>query len=349
MKLLICAQTIDSDDPTLSFFLGWIEELSTHFEFINIICLKEGAHELPPNVHVHSLGKENATGSRFSKRIRYVARLWKLIRDLRDEYDAVFVHQNQEYILSAGFRWRKYKKPIYFWRNHYEGNMLTTIAARFCTKIFYTSQYSYTKRYDNAIQMPVGVDTELFSTKPGVERPRRSIVFLARIAPSKRAHLLLEALGILYGQQVAFQTSIYGNALPQDVAYHDRLKEHVRTGGLAQFIRFYEGVPHGQVADIFRENDIFVNLSKSGMLDKTIFEAAASGCAVLVASKDLKENVDPRSFVDSESADDIAKSLRSLLELTDAERSAVADMLHRYVLEEHSLRRLGQMLAEQMA
>ena len=350
MRLLICAQAVDSDDPTLSFFLGWIKELASRYESIHIICLKEGSHDgLPKHVHVHSLGKESATGSRLAKRVRYVSRLWKLIKTLDAEFDAVFVHQNQEYILSAGFLWRRMKKPVYFWRNHYQGSIFTSIAARFCTKIFYTSDYSYTRRYKNAMQMPVGVDTELFSPKPGVERPRRSVVFLARIAPSKRPHVLLEALGVLYGQHVPFAASIYGDPLPKDEAYHARLKERVQAGGLAEYIRFYDGITHGEVADIFRKNDIFVNLSKSGMLDKTIFEAAASGCVVLIASKDLKDRVDPHSFIDSENADDIAKALRALLQFTEAERKNAAEMLRQYVIREHSLRRLGELLAAQIA
>ena len=56
-RLLITTQAVDLDDPVLGFFHRWIEEFAKHCESISVICLKEGRHDLPDNVHVYSLGK----------------------------------------------------------------------------------------------------------------------------------------------------------------------------------------------------------------------------------------------------------------------------------------------------
>jgi len=72
MKLLICTQMIDKNDPILGFFHRWVEEFAKHFEHIHVICLKEGQHTLPQNVTVHSLGKEGG-----ESRIKYVIRFYR--------------------------------------------------------------------------------------------------------------------------------------------------------------------------------------------------------------------------------------------------------------------------------
>ena len=100
MKLLITTQAVDLDDPVLGFFHRWIEELSKRFDTISVICLKEGRHSLPANVSVYSLGKEGGVS-----RIAYVLNFYRYIWKLRNDYDAVFVHMNQEYVLLGWKFW----------------------------------------------------------------------------------------------------------------------------------------------------------------------------------------------------------------------------------------------------
>ena len=63
MRLLICTQAIDKNDPILGFFHRWVIEFAKHFEHISVICLREGTHTLPENVSVYSLGKEGGESS----------------------------------------------------------------------------------------------------------------------------------------------------------------------------------------------------------------------------------------------------------------------------------------------
>ena len=112
MKLFVVTQAVDSEDPVLGFFVRWVAELAKHFERIEVVCLKEGEHDLPKNVRVHSLGKPSSakategTGAQLVLRFRYAVRFKLLAWRLRREYDAVFVHMNQEYVLLAGWLWK---------------------------------------------------------------------------------------------------------------------------------------------------------------------------------------------------------------------------------------------------
>ena len=308
MKLLIVTQVIDRDDPVLGFFCHWVEEFAKHFERIEVICLKEGKHDLPENVRVHSLGKER--GRPFFGTFAYIARFKLLAWRLRRDYDAVFVHMNQEYVLVYGLVWKLLGKPVYLWRNHYAGSWLTDIAAAFCTKIFCTSKHSYTAKYRKTELMPVGVDTARFKPDASIERQPHSILFLARIAPSKRVEMLVDALALLARDGVVFSADFVGSSLPAHESYQASLKKRARPLGDA--VRFLPGVPNSETPRLYKSHEIFVNASPSGMFDKTLFEAAACGCAVLSSSKDFAELAGTNTYFDS--SDALAERLKTALE-----------------------------------
>ena len=113
MRLLIVTQAVDTEDSALGFFHRWIQEFATHCESVHVICLKEGAHDLPANVSIHTLGKEGGRS-----RVKYVTRFYRYVFGLRAEYDAVFVHMNPEYVILGGAYWRLTGKKIALWYVH---------------------------------------------------------------------------------------------------------------------------------------------------------------------------------------------------------------------------------------
>src|SRR6185437_1384007 len=318
MKLLIFTQVVDQDDLFLGFFHAWIEALSKKFEKITVVCLKEGRHELPPNVHVLSLGKEHGT-SRLTRALRVLRYSYQL----RKEYDAVFVHMNQEYILLAGWLWKRLSKKIFMWRNHYAGSSLTDRAASYCEKVFCTSQFSYTAKYANTVLMPVGVDTAIYKRLSDVSRDPRSILFYARLAPSKNPGLLIDALGILHKKGIDFSADFYGTPLPQDKAFADSLLRKVEDMDLGRQVRFLPGRPHEEGPSIFNAYAIFVNASRSGMYDKTLLKAAGCECIVVAASKDLAELVPSRFIFEEGNAKDLAEKLEPLLKMPLQEQQGI--------------------------
>jgi glycosyltransferase involved in cell wall biosynthesis len=284
MKLLVFTQVVDREDLVLGFFCRWIEELATRFEHVHVICLKEGIHDFPQNVQVHSLGKEKGVG-----RLTYLYRFYTYLFRLRDEYDSVFVHMNQEYVLLGGIFWKFLGKSVYMWRNHYAGSWLTNVAALFCTKVFCTSKHSYTARFRRTVLMPVGIDYQHFSSVEGVVREPRSVLFLARISPSKRPEMLIDALGEVLARGISFTATIVGSPKEGDESYAKSLQTRAESLGLHDRVQFRPGVPVSETPRVFAAHDIFVNCSPSGMFDKTLFEAAAAGCRVLASSEDFRD------------------------------------------------------------
>lgn len=340
MRLLVVTQAVDLDDPVLGFFHGWIAELARRADAIEVICLTEGKRALPENVRVHSLGKEKtADGDQWTviRKIRYGARFFSLAWRVRGEYDAVFVHMNQEYVLLAGWLWKLMGKPIYLWRNHYAGSWLTDIAAAFCTKVFCTSKHSYTAKYAKTVLMPVGVDTERFSPDTRALRKPRSILFLSRMSPSKRPDMLLDALAMLSRNGTSFTAAFVGSPLPKDEAYYRSIKGHVSTYQLDDIVAFLPGVPNAETPGLYRAHAVFVNCSPSGMFDKTLFEAAACGCRVLAASADFAGLAGSETYFAT--AEGLAMKLKAAL-AAGPEREVPA------FVSANSLAALGERLAQ---
>jgi len=337
MKLLIVTQVVDSEDLYLGFFHRWIEELALRFESIDVICLKEGHYALPGNVRVHSLGKEKRKQPSYVYAFRFLKLAWKL----RHDYDTVFVHMNQEYVLIAGMLWDVLGKRIYLWRNHYAGSWLTDIAASFCRKVFYTSKHSYTATCKRSVQMPVGIDTERFSGIASVARVPRSILFFGRMMSSKRPGLLLDALIDLKKEGIPFTATFAGSPPQGEEHYVTALKQRAADHGLQSEVTFIGGVEHAKASELYSSHEIYVNAGRSGMLDKTIFEAAASGCCVLAASDDWKEIAGDEYWFDG-TADSLKKALERILLNPHTSISELR-------LETQSLTRLSQRIHDEIA
>jgi glycosyltransferase involved in cell wall biosynthesis len=339
MKLLFVTQVVDRNDAVLGAYHGWFAALAPHFEKITLICLREGEHVLPGNIEVFSLGKEKGVASRW----QYAVRFLKIVWQQRREYDTVFIHMNQEYILLAGWFWKLSGKKMYLWRNHYAGSLLTDLVALFCTKVFCTSKFSYTAKYKKTILMPVGIDTNIFKPVEEVVHIPHSILFLSRMSPSKRPEVLIDALALLEKRNVDFLADFYGSPLPKDEAYYDSLKTHVEHANLTDSVRFYVGVPNVQTPNIYSTHEIFVNTSRSGMFDKTLFEAAACGTLPLASSRDWAALVDPRLTFEEGNVEHLAEKSEALLRLPSAEVVEMRNFLQS-IVQANSLDTLVRMI-----
>lgn len=343
MRLLIFTQTVDRRDSSLGYYHAWLEALAAHFESIIVCALRVGDYTLPSNVTVVAL---RPWGHR--ARVRTALRVLTLTWRYRVQYDAVFVHMNQEYLLVAGWLWRLLRKPIYFWRNHYEGSMLTALAAAFCTKIFYTSKSSYTATFRRAVQMPVGVDVDSCHPDEPIERKSRSILFLGRFDPSKRPDLLVEALGKIAREHVSFTATFVGGPADPQSTFPREVAARASALGIADRIAFVGPVPNTETYRYYRSHAVYVNCSRSGMFDKSLFKAIACGCLPLFSSADMADIAGPAfAYADGDS-EDLALHLKHVLALSEEERAVQVRALQEKTVEAHTLSVLTHRLAEEM-
>ncbi len=292
MKLLIITQSLDENNPVLGFFVNWVRELAKRFEWVTVICLEKGSYNLPDNVAVFSLGKEMSRLNLDMGKIGYIFRFYKYIWQERNNYDAVFVHMNQEYVLLAGDLWRLMGKRVYLWRNHPQGNILTRLAVFLSDKVFCTSLQSFTARFKKTRIMPVGIDTDFFKPDPGVARVPHSILFLGRIAPAKKVLEFIKMLDDMNRHGRKFSVTIAGSALSRDKSYEKLVQEKVLEYGLADKVKFIGAVTQEEALKLYQSHEEYTNLTNLGHFDKTILEAAACETEIFVNNPEIKDMLD---------------------------------------------------------
>lgn len=343
MKLLIITQKIDINDDLLGFMHRWVVEFAKRCDAITVIALGVGQYDLPANVRVISLGKESG-----ASRPEYLAKFYSSIWRERKNYDAVFVHMNQEYAILGGWLWRLLGKKITLWRNHQAGGFLVRIAVFFCDMVFCTSKFAFVARYKKNRIMPVGIDTDFYKPDPDLNRARRSILFLSRISPIKRLDLLIDALALLKKEGVDFTAKIVGDAPARDAAYLEENKKKAEEYGLESSVEFKKGVPSWQAPELYNQNEIFINLTNSGSLDKTTMEAMACEEPVLVSNRVFDDIFTPEQksllmFKEGD-AGDLAWKIKKLLGLNEEAKKKIAGQLRESVVERHSLKVLSDKL-----
>ena len=367
MKLLFITQKVDKDDDILGVYHRWIEELAKRVEKISVICLYRGRVELPDNVHIYSLGKEDnfqfpcLAGRQaifnfqsifnFSifKKIKYVVRFCRYLWKLRHDYDRVLVHMNPEYMVLGGLFWKIFgKKPI-LWYNHPMGDLKARIAIALADKVLHTSPFAFAARYKKAEQMPVGIDTGLFCRIPEIRRRPASILYLGRTSPIKYIEILIGAAFILEKRGVDFVLTIAGEPSKEsEIAYADSIKKQAEPLVKKGKVMFTNGVPNYKTPELYNANAISVNMTPTGSFDKTIIEAMACE-SLVVASNKAVSDILPESFRFREKdPDDLAKALEIAIALPEQESRKIGASLRNYVLGRHDLGTLIKRLVEKL-
>jgi len=277
MRVLICTQAVDRDDTDLGFFIRWIEEIAKESEHVLVVCLRKGAHSLPANVEVISLGERY--------RLLRALEVCTIAFGRRHEYDAVFVHMNPEYIVAAGWLWRLLHKRIVLWYTHKSVNAMLRIASVFANDIFTASKESFRLASPKIKVVGHGIDTDFFA--PDKSIPRGTHVLSAgRLTKSKNHDLIIRAAKKA-GRALRIAGEGSERATLEKVAHEE--------GG---DVTFLGGLTQTELRDEYRKAAHFVHASTTGSMDKVVLEAVACDCNVITTTHWLKKyfpvhSVDP--------------------------------------------------------
>ena len=274
MKLLITTQVVDKNHPVLGFFHRWVEEFAVHCEHVHVICLQKGVFDLPANVTVHSLGKEEGVS-----RATYLFRFYKKIWTLRHEYDSVFVHMNQVYVLLGAPLWRPLGKRIRLWYMH--GVIPFSLrVAELCTHKIYTgSPESFRLKSSKVTVTGHGIDTTRFAPQ---DVPKSiDLITVGRITPSKNLLAFIEVLNEI-NHAYSVTLTIVGVAVTSgERAYEEVLKKKIVDGGLQDVIYLKGKITQTDLPNVLNQAKVFVTTAQNGSLDKAVLEAMSCGLPVI--------------------------------------------------------------------
>ena len=350
MNLLLITQKVDKNDDILGFVHGWIEEFSKNVEKLTIICLQGGEYNFSSNVQVFSLGKPTqgwpaSDWERLFCKLKALVSFYKYIFKLRKEYDAVFVHMNKEYVLLGGLFWRVMGKKILMWYNHIFGNFSTRIAIFFSNIVLHTSPHAFTACFHKSRIMPAGINTNVFRKNKNIEKNSQSLLFVGRISPIKKVDILFKAVDILREEGKQIFVEIYGEPFSDsDENYLNEIKrefKHLIDGG---FIKLCGSLPNYKTPDVYNKNEIFINLTNSGSLDKTTLEAMSCETLVLVSNKSFEDIFSNKMkgilMFEENNYYDLSEKIKNLLDISQDKKVTIASEMRQLVLKKHSLEKM---------
>jgi glycosyltransferase involved in cell wall biosynthesis len=251
MKLLICTQKLDPQDPVLGFFARWVEEFEKYAE-VEIITRAD-------------LGNGN--------RISRAARFLKLLQGR--EYDAVFVHMNPEYLVVAGWLWKLQGKKVALWYTHKSVDLKLRIAEKFADVVFTASKESFRLRSSKVKVMGHGIDVDFFSPDPNVSREAWALS-VGRLSKSKR-----HDLAIRMAKEDGRELRIAGEG-------HERFHLEAFAHELGARVFFLGPLTQAQLREEYRKAAVLYHTSETGSLDKVVLEALACGLPVKTRDQALQ-------------------------------------------------------------
>lgn len=324
MRLLIITQTVDKNDPVLGFFCEWLIQFAARCEEVEVICLREGEHDLPRNVHVHSLGKERGSVSP----IKYAFRFWKILWQLWFSYDRVFVHMNPEYVILGGIWWRLIGTKIALWYTHKSVNFRLRLGTFIAHRVYTASRESFRLNVKKVHILGHGINTQLFEMRTPLQGVLR-LITLGRISATKQIIEMLDVTDVLYKEGKNFSFSIVGGpATREDIVYKERLSEACRQRSYADRIHLLGPIPYAKVPQVLQEADVLLNFSHTGSLDKAALEALAAGVAVVTTNEGLAGGLPESLTVQNGNVEALAKMIWKAKDLSPTHLRAFVESNH---------------------
>jgi len=300
MKLLIITQKVDENDDILGFFHDWIKKFAKHCEKLTVIALGTGEYHLPENVKVLSLGKNNyqlrITNYELFKKIKYLFNFYKYIWQERKNYDAVFVHMNPEYLVLGGLLWKLWNKKTALWYTHKAVNLKLKIAEKLTDIIFTASPKSFRLPSGKVKIMGHGINTERFF--PGSKAADDNIILsVDRISPTKRQLEIIKLFADIRKIIPDARLNIVGAPVrAEDQNYWNELQKFIKENNVAESVKFFGAVANKNLPDFYRQAKVFINLSATGSLDKTVLEAMACNTSVITINEAFKNIVPEKNY-----------------------------------------------------
>lgn len=336
-RLLLFNLRMDLDDPVLGFAVRWVNALATQYDAVDVLTMQAGRYEVPANVRVFSVGRERGY-SEARRLLLFYARLLDLLR--RHRYSACFAHMMPLFAALGGPLLALRRVPLTLWYTHRQPGRVLALATRFSRHIVTAAPGSFPYATPKLRVIGHGIDTEFFAPAPAPATAAR-VVYVARLAPIKQQHLLLEAAAGLADAEIV----LVGDVPPADgPAYRERLQAQIHAAKLSARVQMPGSLPPAAVRDQLHAAAVAVNLSPPGLFDKAALEALACGLPTLVASPDfaplLSEDA-PRLLLEwPVSAEALRAKIAALLALDPAERARIGAGLRARVSTAHSLPQL---------
>jgi glycosyltransferase involved in cell wall biosynthesis len=348
MRVLMITQKVDYTDDILGFTHDWITTLARHVDYLDVVAMQVGKYDLPDNVTVTSMGKENGRGRPGILQGFYGG----LLRHIRAA-DAIFAHMIPRYVWLAAPIAAVYRKPITLWYTHRNPSLELRVALPLVRHVATAHPSSFPLETPKMRSFGHGINVKVFH--PGDELPEQPplIVSLARLSPIKHHETLIRAAAILrdkYDDPPARFVIAGGRVSNAPPEYPDLLQSEIERLRVGDRVTMWGAIPADGVVGVFHNASLAFNGSPPGLFDKAVLEGMLCAVPTVVANaafdETLGDHADLLRIPDGADAEALADRLARLLALTPEARHEIGLGLHDRTAAGHSLDHLMQCLAE---
>jgi glycosyltransferase involved in cell wall biosynthesis len=343
MHLLMFNLRMDLDDPVLGFASRWVEAIAERVDRVTVITMDAGRVDPADNVTVHSAGKERGW-SEPRRAACFYDRCLRVIRTARP--DACFSHMIPVFSVLFAPLARLYRIPTLLWYAHGAVPTELRLAERLVSRCVTSTPEGFRMQSAKLHVLQQGIDVARLGP-PRAQVPERghTVVSVGRIGPVKRLMESVEAVALVRRDGVPATLEIVGAPVTsEDRDYQRQVRARVRALGIEGAVAWRGRVAFDAVGDAYRRGGIFLNLSRSGSLDKAILESMACGC-IPVSNNDAFREVARKhgwgELVPGDSVEDAAAVLRRTIGMPGDRQGALRVELCDFVSSEHGLDRLA--------
>jgi len=329
-NLLFVTQKVDRNDGVLGFVHQWLKEFSARLDRVTVICLQAGEYDLPKNVKVISLGKENGY-HRIKLLLNYLRALWRE----RNNYQNVLAHMAPLYLLFGGLFWRIKAKKIGLFYAHRQVDFKLWLAEKFADFIF-TSNPETFKLTSKKVNF-VGQAVDLANLKPLVDKKFvtsqeiMTVVLVARIGRAKQQDLLLRAVKLIHAGALARIKVVLvgGPTTKDDQEYENDLRVLADEPLLKGSVEFVGQVSFPRIAEYYSRADLTVQLCSICGIDKTFLESWACGVPCLAVNRailSLLSGFENDFFLEKETSEILAEKIIKFYNLSAPEKQRLSEV-----------------------
>jgi glycosyltransferase involved in cell wall biosynthesis len=338
-KLLIISQMVDINDNHRGSFIDWINEFAKKYDEISVITVAKGSYQLPPNVQVYSLGKEQGIS-----KIIQVARFYRYLMQLVPQVDGIFAHASPIFVIASWPVAVLFRKRIILWYLHRSLTVKLKIAEMMSYKIVTATKEGVTLSSNKIVETGHGIDIEKFETERNWNSDTLNILSVGRVSKIKNYETIILAAKILKDRSIYINVSIVGQpVVGNDHKYLNTLTDLILKLDLSNEVKLTGFVPYYQMPRYYIEHDIFVGALPTGGIDKAMLEAMASGEIILTSnkasSKYLGEYSNDLIFIFN-NPEDLADKILKIYKADSSTKKRISAFLSESVRGHHNLTNL---------
>ncbi len=355
MRVVMLTHQVDREATFFAFTHGWVAALARRVEHLEVICQHAGVVDLPDNISLHSLGKEEGRSKGGQFRV-----LQRILWGILPHADVIFSHMIPRYALLAAPGALRFGVPIVQWYTLGHADLELRLAHVIVRRVVTASRESFPLAGRKVTPIGHGIDFARFTP---AERPAaaRQVLAVGSLTPWKGIETLIDAAALLAARpgfdDVTF--TWVGGELPSPLTpagYRAALEARIVERGLAGRFRLAGSVSYLDLPDLYRGAAALAHLSKTGSIDKAPLEALGCGIPVVATDavyRDVLGDQAARLMARPGDAPDVADRLGDVLALPPERRRDLALGLRARAVEQHGLEgmmdRLVRVLVEAAA